>query len=213
MNRYPLSWPEGWKRTQAASRKSAKFGRASRHNNAGWTPGRALTVAEATGRVLGELQRFGARSPDTIISTNLVVRQDGLPRSDQRAPADPGVAVYWRRREDKAHKVMAIDIYDTVADNLAAIAASLDALRAIERHGGAKILERAFMGFIALPAPGQETGRSWQKVLELDDEVDLEVARARYRRLCSERHPDRGGSHEAMSELNRAWEQAQAALA
>jgi len=47
---------------------------------------------------------------------------------------------------------MAIDIYDTVAGNLAAVAATLDAMRAIERHGGAQILKRAFQGFKALPS-------------------------------------------------------------
>jgi hypothetical protein len=39
------------------------------------------------------------------------------------------------------------------ADNLAAIAATLEAMRAIDRHGGATILNRAFTGFTALPPP------------------------------------------------------------
>ena len=38
---------------------------------------------------------------------------------------------------------MAIDAYTRTADNLAAVAATLEAMRAIERHGGAQILERA----------------------------------------------------------------------
>jgi hypothetical protein len=47
---------------------------------------------------------------------------------------------------------MAIDIYTRIADNLAAVAATIDAMRAIERHGGAQILKRAWMGLKALPA-------------------------------------------------------------
>ena len=76
---------------------------------------------------------------DSIISTNLKLRLDGLPRSDQKEPDDPGVAVYWQRLS-KPKKVMAIDLYDRIADNLAAIGATLNAMRAIERHGGALIL-------------------------------------------------------------------------
>ncbi|MGN5479481.1 hypothetical protein ACTMU2_29065 [Cupriavidus basilensis] len=103
----------------------------------------ALTVSDGVNRVLDELGRLGARPGSIIISTNVAVRLDGLPRSGQREPADPGAAVYWQDRSG-APRVMAIDQYRSVADNLAAIAATLEAMRAIERHGGAQILERAF---------------------------------------------------------------------
>ncbi|KVD37855.1 hypothetical protein WJ41_22830 [Burkholderia ubonensis] len=69
-----------------------------------------------------------------------------------------GVAVYWETRAG-ARRVMAIDQYTRVADNLAAVAATLDAMRAIERHGGARILERAFTGFAALAAAEKELQR------------------------------------------------------
>jgi len=54
---------------------------------------------------------------------------------------------------------MAIDRYSTVEGNLAAIAATLDAMRAIERHGATVILERTFADFMALPAP--VAAREW----------------------------------------------------
>lgn len=141
---------------------------------------------------------------------NLQTRLDGLPRSDQKAPVDPGVAVYWQRNGE-APKVMAIDQYTTVADNIAAIAATLDAMRAIERHGGAQILDRAFTGFEALPAPGQS--KSWRDILDVPDDMrpaDSQLARAKnhYRALASANHPDKGGSTERMAEINRAWQQA-----
>jgi len=175
---------------------------------------RQLTISDGVKRVLSELSRFGVLEGDSIISTNLQVRLDGLPRSGQSAPADPGVAVYWTRPSEKGTKVMAIDIYDRVADNLGAIAATLEAMRQIERHGGAVVLERAFTGFDALPAPGQETARTWRAVMEFgpDEAVTLDAAKRRYRELSSSRHPDRGGTHEEMSALNSAWQQAQAAL-
>jgi hypothetical protein len=90
------------------------------------------------------------------------LRNDGLPLSKQREPEDPGVAVYWKT--DGKSLVIAADCYTKIADNLAAVAATLDAMRAIERHGGAAILERAFTGFTALPAP--MTGQKpWRDVL------------------------------------------------
>lgn len=217
MNRYPLSWPDGWRRMPAGQRKRAHFGKGERQysstpGQSSWMRVRDLTINDGVSRVLDELRKFGVLEGDAIISTNLQVRLDGLPRSGQAQPADPGVAVYWERAGDKGTKVMAIDIYDRVADNLAAIAATLEAMRAIERHGGAVILERAFTGFDALPAPGQTMARSWREVLELNGDATLDRARENYRRLASLRHPDKGGSHAAMSELNAAWNQAQEAL-
>lgn len=58
---------------------------------------------------------------------------------------------------------MAIDQYYRVEENLAAIAATLDAMRAIERHGGAQILDRASTGFAALQAP-MAVARSWREM-------------------------------------------------
>ncbi|WP_241235883.1 J domain-containing protein [Xanthomonas sp. BRIP62411] len=158
-----------------------------------------LSVAEGVDRVRRELRRMGIDDADLVISTNLELRLDGLPRSNQREPADPGVAVYWLDRFDRTQppKCMAIDRYDRVADNLAAVAATLDAMRAIERHGGAAILERAFAGFTALPAPAAP---SWREVL---DPADPEGS---YRRLRSQHHPDRAGGDETeFRRVQRAW--------
>ncbi|WP_208624220.1 hypothetical protein [Paraburkholderia eburnea] len=153
-------------------------------------------------RVLLELSRLGIGRDDIVISTNLKTRLDGLPRSDQKAPDDPGVAVYWETRKGK-RRVMAIDQYQKVADNLAAVAATLDAMRAIERHGGAQILDRAFTGFAALAAPA--AGRPWREVIGVSQtECDLAAVRVAFRRRASAVHPDKGGSHGEMSELNAA---------
>lgn len=208
---YPLSWPDGWPRMKPYQRTRAKFGKREGYGTA-FRPFREVTVNDGVMRVRKALAIFGVVEGDCIISTNVPTRLDGFPRSDARAPDDPGVAVYWERLGEKGTKVMAIDRYDRVADNLAAIAATLDAMRAIERHGGAQILDRAFTGFVALPGPGQ-IARSWRDVLELNGEQTIDRARDNYRRLAGIRHPDKGGSNDAMAELNLAWEQAQAALA
>jgi hypothetical protein len=169
-----------------------------------------LSVADGVERVLLELSRFGIGRDDIVISTDLKTRLDGLPRSDQKAPDDPGVAVYWETRRG-GRKVMAVDRYRKVADNLAAVAATLDAMRAIERHGGAQILDRAFTGFTALPAPAAP--RTWRETIGVPPTVrDMSTVRIAFRRRASELHPDKGGSHEAMSELNAAFAAAEKEL-
>lgn len=215
MTRYPLAWPPGWKRTPGIMRKSAQFHGSERvystqPNGGSWMRKRDLTMAESTSRALGALRRFGVLEGDAIISTNVVLRLDGLPRSGQPAPDDPGVAVYWQRPDDRQMKCMAVDRYDRVADNLAAIAATLEAMRAIERHGGALILDRAFQGFDALPAPGQTVARGWREILEIAPEVPVTEAMIteRYRKLASLHHPDKGGDTARFQELGAARTQA-----
>jgi hypothetical protein len=212
---YPLHWPEGWPRTPYEKRVIGRFNKKERRqvtDTYSYNSSQQLTVADAVQRVLAEFALFSRTGQpwrinpdDVIISTNVAVRNDGLPRSGQKAPADPGVAVYWREtvRKQVVQRVMAIDQYTTVADNLAAIAATLDAMRAIERHGGAQILDRAFTGFTALPSPS--AARSWREVLGVSAaERSLDVVRRHYRLAASVHHPDKGGSHAMMAELNAA---------
>lgn len=206
---YPLQWPAGWPRTPGNGVKHGKFGTKKQRPGQHWQSTVEITVAQATQRVLDELTRMGIDRGDIVISTNIQLRLDGLPRSGQRAPADPGAAVYWQTGGGD-RRVMAIDQYSKVEDNMAAIAATLDAMRAIERHGGARVLERAFTGFTALPAPAAR--RSWRAVMEFPPNYDPtgDELRQRYRRLASSRHPDRaGGSDAAMSELNVALAEAE----
>lgn len=210
---YPLQWPAGWPRTAPGEVRPGKFGTKKQKPGQHWQSTVDITLAQATQRVLEELARMGLNRDDIVISTNVKLRLDGLPRSDQRAPADPGAAVYWETRKGE-RRVMAIDQYSKVEHNLAAIAATLDAMRAIERHGGARVLERAFTGFTALPAPA--AARSWRQVLDFGAQytpTDGELRR-RYRSLASQRHPDKpGGSDAAMSELNVALKEAEQELA
>lgn len=192
---FPLSWPPSWSRKKAHERRTAAFHKA----------GKQLTIGDGVKRVLAELERMGVADRDIIISSNIELRIDGYPRSNGGNPADPGVAVYWPARlKDQPPKCMAIDRYDRVADNLAAIAATLEAMRAIERHGGAEILERAFTGFTALDGPATA---HWSSVLGVPRDASTTTARAAHRILRSQHHPDKGGEAEKFKAVNDAWDQ------
>jgi hypothetical protein len=208
IQKYPLAWPQGWKRTANGYRRHAAFNRVE--NSGGLKRTVKLSIGDAVKRVFYELERLGVKhvQEDVVISTNLRVNMSGIPRGDQGEPSDPGAAVYWEL--NGVRQTMAIDQYWRVADNLAAIAASLEAMRAIERHGGAEILQRAFTGFAALP---ESTGRPWRQVLGLIASCNLETVEFRYRELAQTLHPDKpGGSETAMQELNSARDQARAEL-
>lgn len=203
---YPLAWPIGWRRTSPELRTRAPFGRSqfvqtgidsTTGQRRGYNSKVQLTIDGGTRRVLETLERMGFNK-SVVISSNLVLRVDGLPRGGQRQPVDTGVAVYWGT--GKNARCMAVDRYDRVADNLAAIAATLEAMRLIERHGGAEIISRAFTGFTALPAPEQP----WQ-VLGLGANPTRDQVDEAYRRLASKHHPDReGGSAHEMARINAA---------
>jgi len=205
INQYPLQWPAGWPRAKA--RKEAQFGKLqkvySEMNGVrviAYNSKSDLNNEDAVKRALCELGRLGVGVHDSVISTNLTLNLAGFPRGNQGEPGDPGVAVYWKRK-NQPMKVMAIDRYTRVRDNIAALAATLEAMRAIERHGGGQVLERAFTGFDALPPP-----RTCWDILDLDPnkDWDLEAVQRAFRAKARSMHPDTGGSDALMAELNAA---------
>ena len=60
---FPLSWPDGWKRTQSISRTHAQFGRTERKSTQPggpeWLNKKQLSVADSVGRLLGETSPHG----------------------------------------------------------------------------------------------------------------------------------------------------------
>lgn len=198
--KYPLAWPDGWPR--AKHRKSGLFGKTEMVHREGADPYRVnkdLTMDEAVKRVAYELERLAVNVvDDSVISTNLRLNMSGRPRADQGEPGDPGVAIYFQKKGGPM-RVIAIDAYHRVRDNIAAIAATLQAMRAIERHGGAQILERAFTGFDALPPPPDPF-----KILGITRSANEPSVQAAFRAKARTAHPDAGGSHNLMAELTAA---------
>jgi hypothetical protein len=189
---YPLDWPDGWDRTPGWKRSAPK------HDT---------RLAPARDGLLREIRLMGGRN--TVITSNLPTRRDGLPYADGRVTnGDPGVAVYWNQvvGNRSTERVMACDRWNSVGGNLRALAMSIGALRGLDRWGSSSMVDRAFSGFAALPPAPSD----WRSML--GSPRDLETARAAFRRLALAAHPDRGGSQEEMARLNEAWDAAQREL-
>ncbi len=212
---YPLDWPVGWKRTPSSERAYGRFNKKERQYSSdgqrSWNNKKWLTVSDGVSRVLDSLERMGISRDDIVISTNMETRLDGLPRSGAKEPSDPGVAVYWRKNHKSMMRCMAIDRYSNIADNLAAIAATLEAMRAIERHGGAEILERTFTGFAALPEKASEP---WRDVLGVGNEdMGPTQVDSIAKKLLMKYHPDHGGDRNKFEAVVAARKQALEELA
>lgn len=196
---FPLQWPEGWPRHKGDREYDGRF-RGSRLYS--------LTVASAAGRLLEELRLLGAKVDDVIVSTNLKTRLDGIPYSNQPLLGrDPGVAVYFEIKNRKL--VMAQDRYQSVEGNLTSLALAVSGMRQIERHGGGSMMERAFTGFVAIAPPNWK--KPWRQVFGVKPEWTGDI-NALYRQKAKQHHPDQGGSHTLMAELNVAYEEAKLEL-
>lgn len=195
---YPCAWPLG--RPKTASRQAAAWrhaggrvnwdvaiGRLREQVNAMTRPGRSWRVLEQT------------------LSSNYELRLDGRPRRDRGAPADPSVAFYFEL--DGQPHVLACDRWNTVPDNIAAIAAHIEALRGQERWGVAD-LKQAFAGHVALPAPEQ-----WWQILGVSSSASIAEIDAAWRAKIHAAHPDRGGSNDAAARLNQARDEGRKARA
>lgn len=160
------------------------------------------SLAGALKNVHDSLRRFGADSgqpiKDLVLSSNCSL---GVER-----PTDPGVAAWFTW--DGEQRCIPVDRYATPAANLQAIHHIVEARRVELRHGTLALVRASFHGLKALPAP---KGSDWWTVLGCEPTATLEQAREAYRKVASTAHPDRGGSDERMADVNRAWEQAQAA--
>ena len=163
---YPLSWPDGWPRSKMRLNDD-RFGD-------------RLTTARAVERLHDELRLLGAQN--VIVSSNIELRADGVMRGDDRRQTDPGVAIYFTLH--KKQLAMARDAYVSVAGNLRSLGLVVEAMRQMARHGGERMMQRAFSGFVALAPPPD-----WKKP-RAADASDLAALKA----AMAAAHPDRGGS-------------------
>lgn len=191
---YPLAWPQGWSRSvqQAPSRYRVAYD-------------------QARADLLRQLKLIAASQ--VVISSNLPLREDGLPFTKASPPPDPGTAVYWTEPSGTV-RVIACDKWRTVAENIRAIGATVTYLRGIERAGATEAMDKALNAFLALPGvDGYEDG-DWRAVLDFAAHIPITPhdVKSRYFALSKIHHPDRGGSSAKMQRLNHAYSKALAEL-
>jgi hypothetical protein len=108
--------------------------------------------------------------------------------------------------------VFACDKWRRVADNIAALAAHIRAIRSVENFG-VGTLEQAFAGYRAIEDFSE--GVPWRRVLGFkdDEQVTLNSATDRYREHMKRVHPDLTGEHGLQAaQLNDAMAQARKEL-
>ena len=110
---FPLQWPKGTKRHKLRAR--APFSE----------KGKPLTIGAARKRLLKELRLL--RCQYMVLNSNLALKEDGMPYSQQPEPQDPGVAVYFALMGDPY--CLPCDKWLRAADNIAAIAKYVEAMR------------------------------------------------------------------------------------
>lgn len=191
--RYPLLWPDDRPRTAADQRKPAL-----------WRDGGSrISLSKARKRLTDQVHaltrpRHNWRTLNMVLATNIRFTASGARDMNfsRRDPVDCGAAFYFEL--DGRPHVLACDRWDALADNVAAIAAHIEALRGQERWGVAD-LRQAFAGHVALPAP-----ELWWQVLEVAKTATSAEIETAYREKARVAHPDKGGSNVAMSRLNAA---------
>lgn len=196
----PLDWPFAQKpRTPPSDKQTARFS----------SRGRPVTVAEACRRLADQLDKYTRSGrewrvdPDEVrLTSNAKTYKSGSGiYSSAREPDDNGVAVYFSL---DGHAIcLASDLFDRLADNIAAIAGHIEADRRQERYQVGSVAQR-FHGFDALPPAGSSTSRSWDVVLRVRPDADHATVMRAYRTLSKELHPDVGGTREAWDELQAA---------
>lgn len=228
---HPLQWPDGWERTPNDQRERSQFSSRAKWNHPQYgetTYHLPVSLVEATDAVLDELVRLGANN--ITITSNLPTKPNGLPYADGRAE-DPGIAVWWTL--DGLEQVIACDRWERPAENMRAIAKTIDAIRGMARWGSSAIIARAFAGFAALPpssaaaehAPladaGPEPSRAWMLYFHVTEAASRAGLKTMYRRTARAMHPDLHsatgpGDHAAATaataELLAKWKQAEAWL-
>lgn len=183
-----LEWPPGWPR--AKGRVRGPFAERS-YSTAAWIVQNEIDLLGGTG---------------LKISTNLKIRNDGLPYADQRKPDDPGAAIYFQL--DAQPVVFACDQYHSVDANLYAIAKTIEAKRGIVRWGCATG-NREFTGYHALPEH-VELGRAFdppiRSILGVPPDAQYEAVKAAHRKWLLQAHPDKSGKEDEFTRRNAAAE-------
>jgi len=181
---YPLSWPIGLPRSATPARS------------------RFDTPEERVKRDLQQ-QFVLVRATDVVVTSNSELRRDGRPYANQRID-DVGVSVYFKRKGRA--QVIACDRWNSIRDNLQAVAKTIEALRGIDRWGTGEMVDAAYAGFTAIPANATagRPKRAWYQVLGVSPDAPREVVEAAGKAMQRKTHPDTGGTAGDFQEVQDA---------
>ena len=119
---------------------------------------------------------------------------------DFPVPEEVGSANATVRFELRGQRItVACDSQGTYQQNLRCVVFAVESMRMNEKRGIADTLAKAYL---QLAAPPQH--RDPYEILGLRPDADMEAVEAIYRHLARTRHPEAGGTEEAMKELNDA---------
>lgn len=196
MEAYPLAWPDGWPRTDGAEQRRGDIAfKRQQDTGRGYSKGQAWAFTDARDALLEEMLRHTGGRP-AVLSSNFEVGRGG-PKEGRRRPADEGIAIYFTRNGKPL--VMACDRYIDAEGNMRSLTLALEALRTLERHGGGVMIEKAFSGFVALPAPKRP-----HEILGIQADASRDDVQRAWRARIAAAHPDQTGSHDAAAEVNAA---------
>lgn len=175
-------------------------------------------MAVAAEFVRSEINRLNDRwwnedDDSVIISSNLRLKNDGIPYSQQGEPSDSGIAVYFTLRINRNGKiierpiVMSCDKWRKTADNLYAIGKDIEAQRARDRWGCTNY-EQSFRGYLAIPE--RCGGPAWWETLGIKPDASRELIESAFKAKAKALHPDKGGTAHDFAKLTEAYDQAMA---
>lgn len=214
---YPLHWPINRARIQPSDLVSSRT---------------TVSLAVARDHLIKQMELIGIAN--YIISSNALLRKDGLPMGKQPKIADPGVGVWIWNNNPLGWVCVSCDGFDSIAGNMRAIGLSLGEMRGFSGRlnlslpslliglfwvgvgGGAQEQQRQQEPPPPPPEPEPEpTARSkrdpgdWRSVLKLGKIITWDQVVTSYRKLRKELHPDKPtGSTEAFQELGMAYDAA-----
>jgi len=184
-----VDWPAGWKRTPDTERETGRKFQAS--------------LGNTTKELAAEMRRMDVDDWRASIG-NQHTKSNGLPQYNAN-PDDPGFVLRWTEGDEQF--AVACDAYDRLRDNLRAVYLWVHETR-MRSQRPVRTGDSEFAA-ARLPA-GDEAAVAHQRppheVLGVSPDAPDAAVRGAYRGLLKERHPDQGGSTEAMKELKAAKE-------
>lgn len=137
-----------------------------------------------------------------------IQKRSGEWSADAR-PNEPGVVLTIERRDKPALRMVCCE-FRVWTDNVYAIARSLEALRMVDRYGCTASGEQ-YVGFAALPPPGEASRDTVQEAIDLILEVSGDIAvrdgwvhQDSIAAAIRMAHPDHGGTAERLTRVLQA---------